>query len=631
VATSVVPLTRPTYGEFGKCKLEGLVRGLGLEHRLAVATDLLELLTSSWCGLPMDGKPLWPSDITDDGTPFELSVAFPGGEPLVRVLAEAQHAPFDIVSNWDAGLALTRELRLRAGVDLGRFERISALFAPPPGSSARFAIWHAGTVEADGNLSFKLYLNPLILGSSLAPELVRQALTRLDAEYAWEEIARKLTPNSELLYFSLDLATSADARVKVYLAHRDSTSAQVDRLVQDESGYAPGVARSWIDELTGWQGRFDARPLLTCHAFRSPMHAAEVTIHVPTRCYVEHDAESLLRAGGLLGPQARTLRAAVEAMARRPLEVGRGLVTYVSLRPAAGGLRLTTYLAPEAYAISAARPTSLAPAPTLRPTMAPNANNWPSAPPPLESAVRALRADVTTFEVVEAAIAERREVLSSHAFLTRLERGGTIDEVRGLASQLTFYVMCFQDMLRLARGLTTDPVLKDFAIKHEAEDLGHDQWFLSDLALLGVGRNLSWTFSAAHENTRDVAYHLIAEIVGAEHDATRLAVLLSLEAAGAEFFGRIIGLLDRLGRSEGLLYFARTHHAIEQNHDVFEQESKRRLDAIVLPDDALSEVLRAVTCTFETMTRFADELAKAMDASDPEVGYERAQGMRATG
>jgi len=611
----VKPNEGPTYREVGQKKLEGLVRGLGLEAQLPAATRLFELLTASWHDRPVTGTPHFRSDITDDGTPFELSVAFTQGGPLLRVLAEAQRAPFDAESGWQAALDLTQELAGLPGVCLERFERIKALYVPPSGCTARFSLWHAGGVEPDGTLSFKVYLNPRIVGASLAPEIVRESLMRIGADYAWNELEPKLRETSELLYLSLDLSKSPDARVKVYVGHPQATSTEIDALVRHESGYRPGLAARWIEELTGSAGTFDERPLLTCYAFRSPLHAAEVTVHVPTRCYVSNDAESVLRAAELLGPQANALRAGVEGMAGRPLEMGRGLVTYVSVRPAADGTRVTTYLAPEAHSISTPRRTTLPAA--FPPSLAPPPPDPSLAPPALaHSFVRALgshgTAGTQSFSLVEDLIASSAAMLRMHPLLARLEGKGSVAQMQVLAPRFTFYVMCFQDMLRLGQTLTADPVLKELAVTHEAEDRGHELWFLSDLEALGVERDLGWTFSPEHAVTRDISYRIMSEIMSATHDATRLAVLLALEAIGAEFFGRVIGYLDRLGRSQGLRYFARSHQLVEQSHGVFEADSQSRLAAIEVPTEAMPELVRAVARTFEAMARLGDDIDAGM-------------------
>jgi hypothetical protein len=104
----------------------------------------------------------------------------------------------------------------------------------------------------------------------------------------------------------------------------------------------------------------------------------------------------------------------------------------------------------------------------------------------------------------------------------------------------------------------------------------------------------------------------MADILRATDDRSRLAVLLSLEAAGAEFFGRVISYLERLGRSAKLQYFARPHQRVEENHSVFEAEEQRRLWSTALPEHVYVEVLRAVDNTFQNMTRLAEELNASM-------------------
>ena len=604
-------LARPlTYREFGLNKLHALLDGLGLGEHVETATQVFDTLTGSYAHLALDSAPLWPSDITDDRTPFEFSVAFSGGQPCVRILAEAQRPPFDDESAWQAALAVNERLRAMPGVDLERFDKIAALFAPRAGTPVRFGLWHAGELRRDGALAFRVYLNPRIAGAEHAPALVREALECLDAGYIWERITDRLDANSELLYLSLDLLPSADARVKLYLAHPGATASDIDALTVNSPGYTPGRARTWIEALTGTSGPFDARPIMTCYAFRSADRPAELTIHVPTRCYVDHDAEAMHRTSQLLGAErAANFAAGVQAMARRPLETGRSMISYVSLRPENTAVRVTTYLALEAFAISAPRATVR---PLSRSSWSPTSEAVPTQNHSFIRELAPLREHVAAKPLanlgeVEALIAERRAEFSGHRFLVRLEGQGSLEQVQAIAPRLTFFVLSFQDVLRLTRALSTDPELKAFAEKHEAEDSGHDLWFLNDLRQLGVERDLSWTFSEEHAATRDIGYALISLVVSATHDVTRLAVLLSLEAAGAEFFGRIIGFLERIGQDAGLSYFARSHQHIEQNHDVFAQGSHDKMCALAVPPAAAEEVRRAVEHTFEVMSRLGDE------------------------
>jgi len=337
-------------------KAHALARAAGMAELASEVTRLFDLVTPSFGALELGPMPRWASALTDDGTPFELALAFTPAGPSVRVLAETRRAPFELDDGWHAGVELTRALGTLPGVDIRRFEGVAARFAPGR-SSANFALMHTGTLGPDGALSFEVLLNPRAAGTARAPELVRETLATLGADYAWQELAPKLHATSELIGVSLELSARPHAKVGVYVAHPRVSAAEIDAIVRDESGYTPGLARRWVETLTGFEGPFDARPLVTCHAFRSPHDAAEVTVEVPVRAYTVNDAEAVLRVGELVGERAPVLRSAVEATAQRPLEMGRGLVSSVALRPEAYGTHVSVCLAPEAHAISSPRRT----------------------------------------------------------------------------------------------------------------------------------------------------------------------------------------------------------------------------------------------------------------------------------
>src|SRR5579864_6653899 len=86
---------------------------------------------------------------------------------------------------------------------------------------------------------------------------------------------------------------------------------------------------------------------------------------------------------------------------------------------------------------------------------------------------------------VEHVISSGAAKFSQHPFLKRLESTGTIENIHVMARCVTFYVFCFQDMLRLVRERISDPRLKEVARTHELEDKGHDKWFLADLQRFG--------------------------------------------------------------------------------------------------------------------------------------------------
>jgi hypothetical protein len=591
-----------TLGETGVAKLTALCAGLGLSPReQSAAAELFDRLTASWSATPVGGNAPWRNDLTDDGTPFEFSVAFGGPAPEVRILVEAQQRPFTAESNWEAGLRLNEALRGQPHVDLAPFERVRGLFAPLAGAPARFSLWHAASVDERSRGALKAYLNLQIMGPDAAFELVSRALGRLGLDEAAERFAATF-PAAEgrerPLYFSVDLTKHPAARAKVYVAHEGATAAEIEGRLLGCRDYVPGDAARWLETLTGGAGPFYERPVLSCFAFDQGAPAPAATLHVPVRSYVPSDAEALARACELMRPaDAARLRQALDGFAGRPLGAGRGLITYVSLRREGDRLGVTTYLAPELFAISAPR-TTIAP---------PSAAHAPAS-----SMVRDLRpgrpSAGATMATVQGAIERHQALLAQHPFLKRLETQSDFGGVPTMASRFTFFVLSFPDILRLARARTNDPAIKSTVRTHELEEQEHKLWFLSDLDRLGSRGEMAALFSEAHEVTRDITYDLIAEVLRTRDDYSRFALLLSLEAVAAEFFSRAIALLERIGRSKGLLYFARGHQHAEESHDIFEAEAHRALLARPVPDEALPEVMGAVERTFACMTRLAESL-----------------------
>jgi hypothetical protein len=213
---------------------------------------------------------------------------------------------------------------------------------------------------------------------------------------------------------------------------------------------------------------------------------------------------------------------------------------------------------------------------------------------------------------VEREIATLSSSLAQHPFLARLDSNGRFSDIRAMAPRLTFFVLCFQDMLRLVHERTTDARLKSVARVHALEDKGHHKWFLHDLQQFGIPLDLRLVYGNDHTVTRDLSYEIISEVLHAADDNARLAIVLSLEAAGHEFFGRVIGFLERIGYDDGLKYFARHHQEVEENHNLFDVDSQANLAGMLLSRPAFTESIRAVRQTFAALTRLATHLEEAM-------------------
>ena len=87
---------------------------------------------------PLSQPPAWNSDIADDRTPAEFSVAFDDdGSTTVRVLIEPVAAQPGHRANMELSTRLVHSLSERFGFSLDQFHAISELFLPaePRGSS----------------------------------------------------------------------------------------------------------------------------------------------------------------------------------------------------------------------------------------------------------------------------------------------------------------------------------------------------------------------------------------------------------------------------------------------------------------------------------------------------------------
>ena len=347
-----------TLRHVGIAKLVGLCQALGYSRvRTERAVDTFDLLSPHLVGTHFQGVAPWHSDITDDGTPFEFSVAFHEGATDLRLLVEPQAPPATLASNWEAGLAVNASLgALDPGGDAA-FRQVSALFAPGRRDDAHFAMWHAAVIEEDGSRLFKLYLNPRIHGPELANGLIEQALARLGYGAAWEFLAPRLAElGAEVRYLSLDLDSSVKARLKVYVGRSDSVE-NIARLCAGASNIRPGDVESWVPALANRRTSFDERPILSCFSFSAGSPVPSVTVHVPVRCYLANDADAESRIAAFLSEaDAATFRRVLQALSPHDRKENSGLITYASLRREQNGaIRVTLYLAPQLFSSSARR------------------------------------------------------------------------------------------------------------------------------------------------------------------------------------------------------------------------------------------------------------------------------------
>jgi DMATS type aromatic prenyltransferase len=347
-----------TFLDHGSRHLTALCEALAVGAPLRrEALDVFRRLTSPWGERPIGARPLWPSDITDDHTPYEFSLAIERSRPELRMLVEAQADEASVFAQWDAGRALSTRLERDYGAVLERLRGIEDLFEIED-PTCRFGMWHAVTVSGEARPEFKVYLNPNAKGPARAAEIVGEAMARLGFGDALSTLPLDA---GDLKYFSLDLTGGGDARAKIYLVHHRCTAADLEAALSVAANYSPGEATEFCRSMSGGVGPYMHTPLQTCYAFttRGGDRPVAGTLYFPIRSYVESDEIARIRVRDYMMAEDRPLYDRVLAgFAGRDLDVGTGMQTYASYRRQNGSRRVTIYLSPEAYAAGPRQLTS---------------------------------------------------------------------------------------------------------------------------------------------------------------------------------------------------------------------------------------------------------------------------------
>src|SRR5256885_6219335 len=232
-----------------------------------VPLDLLRDLLGSVGSRPLSEPPAWPSNVADDHTPVEFSIAYSdGGPPALRILGEALGTPPGALTNLSAAHRFIDVQARRFGLSTSRFDAVRDLFATeyPQGD---FALWYSLVFRSGRQPEFKVYVNPELKGVERAPDLVAEALRRLGLGTSYRTMLDhrvrpgELGRGDRLTFFALDLHDGPQARVKLHLTHN---SAEVGDVVR-AAGVVDGVDTTELAELCaaagGCVGTFARRPV----------------------------------------------------------------------------------------------------------------------------------------------------------------------------------------------------------------------------------------------------------------------------------------------------------------------------------------------------------------------------------
>jgi len=357
-----VNLTPVTLFDRAAGQLGDLCRVAGFPEDGAPVDVLRELLCAAG-PRPLSEPPLWPSDVADDATPVEFSLAFDdSGNRAVRILGETLPEQPSPTANIDAARRFLTRMAQRLDLTLDRFHAVEDLFLTDD-PQGKFALWFSVILRPGRAPALKVYFNPLVRGVSAAPELVAEALRRLGLGEAYDtvtEYALRRGPADRFSFFALDLDDGPLSRVKLYISHDRAVSDDVEHAARAVDGVDPLRLREFLDLTGGGPGPYAGRPLVSSYSFveEDAGRPGNYSLYLPIRDYVPDDAVARERTRAHLaraGVDPAGLDRAVRAVTDRCLADGTGLIAHLSLRLGRFGSGTTVYLSSEAYAVAPPR------------------------------------------------------------------------------------------------------------------------------------------------------------------------------------------------------------------------------------------------------------------------------------
>ncbi|WP_090048841.1 tryptophan dimethylallyltransferase family protein [Lentzea fradiae] len=316
---------------------------------------------------PLSRVPQWPSQVADDHSPVEFSVALAKNEPpAVRMIVESLAERPGTRANLTAALDALDRIGAEHPLHLARLEQVRDLFLPSD-PQGEFAFWYSLIVNADAAPGIKVYLNPDVRGRDNATPLVREALTRFGLGAAYPAVAAHALRREGLdrfSFFALDLVDEAHARVKTYVSHEDSVVDDVVMAASATPGTDTGLLAEVVELACGGTGPFTRRPMMSSYTFLPGDHdrPSGYSLYIPVRDYVPDDLEACERVLAIMnrcGLDTKPFVLALTSIIQRPLADGVGLIAHVSLRLGRPRPGVTVYLSSEAYDVTPPRTTAL--------------------------------------------------------------------------------------------------------------------------------------------------------------------------------------------------------------------------------------------------------------------------------
>lgn len=320
----------------------------------------LEFSGGEWCRRAIPQKldrSAWVSDVSNDHSPFEYSLALcqQTGASELRFLIEAQPEENSLAALQESTSRLTNNIAAEYGptkVSLDRLNLVRDLFLPSDAEGI-LASWHSFATSKTLE-KWKIYLNPLSSGRQNALAVTREALLRLGLASSWTLLESIMTGDDYPIYFSLGLSPNPEeAEVKIYVAHCGASATQIaeKHLKMDPSSSVHAIELFYSAMAGGSLGPYRGKPGLSCFHFKNkdPSRPAARTVLYPMDSYVANDAEAQERIEAYMecisAPKLyrERYRKAISAVRCRPLDAGRGIHSWVSMKEKLDGKRSNTF------------------------------------------------------------------------------------------------------------------------------------------------------------------------------------------------------------------------------------------------------------------------------------------------
>lgn len=345
-------------------QLRALCDAIGLGPRDPIGA--VDALLAPIGGHPLSEPAPWPTDVSDDHTPIEYSIACEVGKaPALRVLGETVAAQPGRRTNLGSALKLVDQFAGRFNLALDRFRQLCQVFVDRE-PQHDFAMWFSLVHRRASVPQVKVYFNPDTQGRTAGPHLVAEALRRLKLDGAYPTLLHhairpgQLNKQDRFSFFAVDLHSRPDSRVKVYVAHHDVDVTHAMRAAGAVTGVDQSLVADFL-ETTRCTGPLLRRPLMSGYTFveGDTNRPSSYSLYLPIRDYVGDDEEArklVLAVFERFDLDASLADRAISAVAGRPLRDGVGLIPHVSLRLTSAGVAgVTVYLSSEAYQVAPPR------------------------------------------------------------------------------------------------------------------------------------------------------------------------------------------------------------------------------------------------------------------------------------